>query len=339
MTIHRRLNVQGLGGNHTTWWLVKTLLDAGWTVPLSGSGTGGLYATSNVFDTTQWPKHYSALSANGVGAGSEPWGHPGCWVVMEDPGGNRQFLLQRSTTASNTTDDDWHLGYSPAGRFGESQTPGVDWDENTIPTAPDVYDLFAVAGSFSSYFVDGAGYSMVHVAADDTPSPSGEYGFCLIEMKPASSSSGVENAMLFFDDLRDVPAGHPHPLVIGCRNEDSVFTVGNIGGTSTPRYCYTIQDYGGGGEALLNQLALHGRYGGTVYYPTHGGVGPDEKERIMPYIWGFTGTEGYIGLSRWFRWAAHSRAYPATANNRQLLYLDETVIADLWDGSTLPRTI
>jgi hypothetical protein len=302
---------------------------------MSGSGTGGLYATSNVFDMSQSPKQNSLKDPNNIGVGSEPWGHAYCWLVLEDPSGNRQVIWQRDSSNTDNGDDEWYFGYSPAGTFGSGQTPGVDWDQDTTPAALDQYNIAGTPTSWVSYFQAGGSGDIIHVSADDTPSPAGEYGVFMVEMIPPGNVGGV----FMLDDIREVPTGHPHPLVMFVEGSTDSLTIGNIGGVSTPKYAKTIQDYGGGGEALINLLALNARYGSTVYMPNVSGRNRDNKERIHKVIWGFNGTEGYMGLSRWMRWESNDRDYPYTAEGKTLVTLNDMLIADLWDGSTVPAVV
>lgn len=337
MTIHRNLNKFGRGGNHATWWLVKTMVDAGWTVPMSGSGTGGLYSAGNVFNMAQLPKQHSLLGANGVGVGSEPWGYGSCWMVLEDPSGNRQVLIQRDSANSDSTDDDWYIGYSFGGRYGEGQTAGVDWDEITIPEAPDRRNLFASPGSWANIFPAGGDPTLTHVAADDTPSPSGEYGVCFISFVPVEGAQ--PRSFIIFDDVRQAPVGHPHPYILFVSNFADALNIGNIGGTATPRYGVTVEDPGGPGQRTTNMLASHLRYQATSIIPKYGGLQQDNKERAMPLFWGFSGNECYVGLSRWLLWAAQARDYPVTAGAKTLIYCNDCVIRDLWDGVSIPETM
>lgn len=308
------------------------MLDAGWTVPMSGSGTGGVYAASNVFNTAQSPKQWSLLPSNGVGVGSEPWGYQYCWIVLEDPSGNRQIMFQRDNSASDGGDDEWWVAYSHAGRFGEGQVAGTDWDATTPAVAPDSYNLLGSSGGWAPYFEPGGSPSMVHVAADDTPSPEGEYGVLALEMKP----SRTLNAVFMLDDVRSAPVGHPHPLALFVDSTDSCLTQGNIGGAATPRYANSVIDPGGPGEAFISFYAARVLYGSTNVFPQQGGLGVDNKERAVPLVWGFADNESYMGLSRWLRWQANSQEYPSTAGGRTFLYMNDCVIEDLWDGVTVP---
>lgn len=329
MTLFRTQNQPCLGGNHTTWWLLKTMLDAGWTMPFSGSGSGGLYDSSNVFDTAQDPKQYSQLSANGVGIGSEPWGHPYCWAVMQDPSGNRQYVLMRDTGANDTNDDEWYFGYSPAGRFGEGQVAGVDWDQDTPTAAPDQIDIAGTTSAHVALFETGGTTSVVHVLADDTPSPAGEYGVFLVNIVSVNNPISA----LFLDDVRNVPVGHPHPL--------AMLAVRSDGGIFTPNLtsAYTIRDYGGGTELWVSVRYACQRYWSTDYIPWRAGINRDGKIRCTKALVGFSNSVGYMGSSRWFLWKGTGSGYPTTGNGGKDVVLDSVVIKDLFDGTEPPRTV
>lgn len=331
MTIYRRLNQAGFGGNYTTWWLLKTMIDAGWTVEASGSGTGGLYASSNIFDPAQSPKYYTILDPNNVGIGSEPWGHPGCWYLVQDPAGNRQYTFQRSLNAGNFYDGTWTVQYSPGGIFGDGQTAGVDWDENTTPAADDSATL-----ADSGVFVNNAGASLDQIACDDTPSPEGEYGVLCMEFQPTNSLRSV----FLVDDLRNAPVGHPHALVNYVMVNADRLSLSYYHATTTQQSPGTVTDFGGNAQRYLSNAAHNYWYGYTsVGLPGNGGVGIDGFERAFPITIGMVGFEGYMGTSRWFRSPSVIHGYPDTANSEIYMFVNNVLVVDLLDGVTTPATI
>jgi len=331
MTIHRRLNTAGFGGNHTTWWLIKTMLDAGWTVPASGSGTSGLYDSSNVFDLAQLPKDGNNLDPNGVGIGSEPWGHRNCWVLIEDPDGNRQYTIQRGPSSGAGYDSTYYFYYSPGGLFGAGQTPGVDWDEITVPTASDAAVLMS-----TNILSNGFTTTLTHVAADDTPSPTGEYGVICLEFKATNYLAWG----FLVDDLRNASPGHPHALVNYCTSNQSL-TLSSYHATGGQNSPGGVSDYGGDFPTYYYNAPHCYWYGSndTICLPNNGGIGVDGKERAAPIFAGFIGLEGYIGSSRWIRDPSVSRGYPNTGTGLQYLFVNDLLIVDLWDGVTAPGTV
>lgn len=336
MTIFRRLNQGGLGGNHSTWWIIKTMVDAGWTVPFSGSGNGGIYTTGNVFDMAQTPKQNSLKDPNNQGVGSEPWGWGACWVVLEDPDGNRQYAIRRSATDSDSSDDDWYFGYSPGGLYGVGQTAGIDWDETTLPAATDSANLRGTPTVPSSCFASGGTSTLLQVAADDSPSPNGEYGVIALDF------IGTNNNYCSFmiDDLRNASVGHPHALTNWLQTNDNPYSLSVISGTGTNDPPGIVQDYGGGAQRYQGNCPYcYYRYGGATLMPGNGGVGVDGKERALPVAVGFVGTEDYVGTSRWCRYPSVTRGYPNTGNSETLLFVTEMLIVDLLDGVTTPASI
>lgn len=338
MALHRVQNKFILGGNHGMWWIFKTMVDAGWTVPMSGSGNSGLYATSNVFDMSQLPQQYNLLGANGVGIGQEAWGHGLCWVVLEDPSGNRQHIFKRHTLISSAGyDSRWYMGYSPGGRFGEGQTPGVDWNENTIPSAPDQINYNGTPSNEGSIFLGGGSLSLIFMLADDTPAPSGEYGVLCLEIHGSNDLSGC----FMIDDVRNHVPGYGHPLTIGyAYNRSNVFNTGSI---NENWHMYTLRDPGGPSEAWVTINYAWCRWAGASslnqQIPVRGGVGVDGKQRAVAALVGYENNVGHLGLSRWLNWASWPANYPTTANGRKDLFVDHVVIKDVLDGTEAPKTI
>jgi len=322
-----------LGGNHATWWIIKALTDAGWTVPFSGSGTGGLYATSNVFDMSQSPKQNSLKDANGVGVGSEPWGHGYCWIVLQTPTGGRQWIIRRHGTNADGNDDDWHVGFSHAGRFGEGQVAGTDWDADTQPLSPDNVNLLgSPPTSTGILFRPGGTQSLAHVVADSTPSPEGEYGFFFAEFQ----SGNLPFSVFFADDLRNAAVGDPLPLTFGLRNSDSgVLNYNNLGQNWQMKSVY---DPGGAGETLASVGYQWGEYN-SAKIPSAMGMGIDGKIRAVAPPVGFRGGFGYMGLSRWLRWLPFSMDYPTTASGQKDVVINWVFVKDLMDGTEYPGSI
>lgn len=332
MAFFRRQNQTCLGGNHVSWWIIKTLVDAGWTIPLSGSGSGGIYSAANIYDMAQSPKQWSLLDPNNQGVGSEPWGHPYCWAILEDPAGNRQYAFMRDSAASDAGDDEWYVGYSPGGRFGEGQTAGVDWDQDTLPAAPDQYDLLGTPTAWSIIWKPGGTRSLIHVVADSTPSSEGEYGIFMVEFTGVNS----QDSAFVIDPLNNAPVGHVHPVTNYVSGFDGTFNVGNLNENT---HFYTIFDFGGGSEARVTINYLYARYGNTSEIPIRGGVGVDGKERALRCPVGFENGMEYMGISKWLAWSSVSHGYPMTANGGKDVFIGDMVFPDLLDGTEAPRTI
>lgn len=333
MALFHTQNQYTKGGNHSTWWIIKTMVDAGWTIPMSGSGTGGLWTSGNVFDMSQTPKQNSLRDPNGVGVGSEPWGHAYCWAVLEDPSGNRQYIFRRHGTNSDSNDDDWHIGMSYGGRFGEGQTPGTSWDEATQPLAPDNINILGSPPTTTGVqFKTGGDRSLCHIVADSTPSPEGEYGMFYIELTSTNASYGT----FFIDDLRATAVGEPFPLAIGLRNNDpNLFNYGTINVNWRPA---SVFDLGGAGETWLGVYYAWGDWAG-VKMPHSGGLGIDGKLRAIAAPVGFNSNHVYIGISRWLYWAPFSNVYPSTVDGQKGVWANQVIIRGLMDGTEYPRGI
>jgi len=329
--LHRNLNKTGFGGNHCMWWLKETLKAAGWTVKASGSGTNGVYATSDVFGSVVvgssivYPGDPHPPPANvGIGVGLEALGGPKCWFVMQDPDGNREILFTRYNSKNSNVDGYWWGGYSRAAGF----TGG---SADTFPSATDeaTFNVSGTKDNPQSVFAAGTTANVTHVAADDTPSPAGEYGFFIGEVINPNNLNGWGK----LDDLRQVATGEASPLAL---------FLGNIALTPSVLALadgFTWADVGGGAESFL-RTQLDFPYGGSQYFPLHGKVNLyDGKERAIPAIAVEKTVAGYLGVSRWVFAPGVPRAYPNTGDSYNYLYLDEVLIADLWDGSSTPLVV
>lgn len=320
MTIHRYLNKRQESGNAVLWWLIQALLDAGWTCPRSGSGTGGIFSTANVFG--DWAKRADAVV--GIGVGQEDWGKQNSWIVLEDPSGNRQILIDTSAQASAGYEGYWGIFYSPGGLY----TGG---DATTVPTATDELTVFGDHANGLTLFSAGDIPNMVHVAADDTPSPAGEYGFLVVNFTSVCITTGY----LFLDDLRQAAAGDPAAVVLGG------YSVGMPSNIIAGNYFRAQVDVGGAGEAW-NQIGYGWpRVNGQDYQDIPAGASRyDGKERPLPIFALDPSIGGFLGASRWFRASPVGpiRHYN-TQEGKTVFTVDDTVLVDFWDATSEPETI
>lgn len=121
---------------------VKTLLKAaGWTVPRSSDGT--TYNSSGDQITT------GASGANGLANNS-------AWFVIQDPGGRRQYMFQRSTT-----NPVWTIKFSELAKF-----TGGSPSATVAATATDSQTLWNAATLF-----DADGTYRFHVVTDPVAIP------------------------------------------------------------------------------------------------------------------------------------------------------------------------
>lgn len=326
MTVHRYLNVGGLGGNYVMWWLRKVMMDAGWTITGNGSGTGGIFhATSDIFDPVDNPKVESAAVV-GVGVGQEHFGNVSCWWALADPAGNREVCFQRTTIVTTTYDTRWSFTYSPAAGF----TGG---DEDTRATATDEQVVRSIS---NDWFQSGNSLDLIHVAADDVPSARGEYGFAAIDIV---GTNDVE-AFVALDDMYETAVGDTSALTLWAHGKNHGDFDVNIIGDLSYTGALTVIDDGGFGEAW-----------GNVYSPfpsNTGNVGPqdwalnsryDSKDRIFPVgLFSRSHGAGFLGYSRWLKHPSVGRGYPNTADNKKYIYAKDYLV-DMWDGSTNPNSI
>ena len=331
MTIHRNLNKVGVGGNYTAYWILKTLQDAGWTCERSGSGTNGVFDTADVFSDVVkgslivYPGDAHPPPANvGLGSGLETMGGPWCWFVLRCPGGNREIILIRGPTKGDASDDEWFMGYSPGSQYigGGPDVPATAIDEEQVSTGGN-------RAAPGTVYVNGNVANLIHVAADDTPSPDGEYGFLCLEMITVNDVNSITG----IDDRRNNAIGDTESLIL--IQESTDLTV-------------ALMFAGSFGYTICDPLGVYAWLPMTVVFPctTAGGYQLtgriseiDSFEHPLPLYYLEHTTYGYRGSSRWFYSAAVARDYPNTGNAETLLYVDDILIVDLLDGLTTPAAI
>jgi hypothetical protein len=326
LTIHRYLNQAGLGGNYTTWYLQQAMIDAGWTVAMSGSGGGGSFsAVGDVFDR---PGANPRRGTTCVNPGD--WGWDSCWIVLEDPGGNRQLLIQRDNAFGDATDSDWWYQWNHAADYAGGGAAVPPASAGAVGA-----DLHAATGAWATIHQVGNLPNMVHVAADDTASPAGEYGFICMEV----ISINAVRSVVMGDDLRSVPSGGlfaPHAIGLYVQTGINQLALAALYTFATAPETWI--DLGGGGE-LFDQVAYHGYVdsAGTLY---PGGAGaPSSGEVPVPIICGNRTHGGFGGLSRWLRWASTARGYPHWSTAKDLWYFEDVVIQGLPDGILDPTAM
>ena len=329
MAIHRRLNYSGSGLNSLLWETKEVLKAAGWTVISSGSGTGGIYDTADVFHPVDNPYFNGTQTAIGVGSGLEHFGYNNCWFAMADPAvGGRQLCFVHAN-GGGYYDPYWWIGLSESDGFlgGSASVAAVATDERTV----------SAQGTRAAPGVNGEDWTVpirIHVAADDTASPNGEYGFLALSMY----NPNVVGTIIMLDDFRDGPA--TDPVSFALMHYKSTTTLFNAWCLNINTYCRSKIDEGGAGEAFLPINYALSTVRSAQYYTTLGRQSLyDAIERPLPLpVVEFT-LGGFLGFSRWFRQPGVSRGYPNTGDGQTLLYVGNLIIADLLDGATTPLSI
>ena len=186
-------------------------------------------------------------------------------------------------------------------------------------------------------FTDGAFTTRSFAAADDTPSPEGEYGFICCEFKNVNDFVG----MMFLDDLRYCPTGQKHSLTVHAADYDGIdpvttYTRGYWDGDypDTLTYRDTPFEYMSGGSYYCVWWA-YSRYAA----PWGGQISADGNEYAMPICVLSYDQVTYLGFSRWFRAPSIAHNYPDTGGGLLYLFVDSIMIVDLLDGLTTPTPV
>lgn len=303
------------------------------------NATGGVSETVGATSYQIHGDHFTSavIGANDLFAGGTlnlpfdcPMGAAACWYRAQDPAGNRELLALKFDQDSSTFDAYWWMGYSKAAKFtGGSPTFKV------APTATDEQTVSSAGtrGTPSGLHGGSGTANLYHFAADDAPSAAGEYGFLAMEF----TNPNDLKSCAFLDDLANTAVGDTHPLVLGHNNQDMLFTsMYNDSG----RFGVTFADNGGGGE-IWKGVEYNYYTGQAGTYHAVGGKTSkyDGKERpmLVPVCEPTVG--GYLGISRWFHCTAVQRDYPNTGDSFNVLYVDDVVLVDIWDGATTPQSI
>ena len=335
MTIVRSLNKGARAGNAVPFWILKTAKAAGWTVPRSGSGFGGLFSTSDVFgDGSEYVGPYDELIGSiGTGIGQEPMCSQVCWFVIRSPNG-REYLFVREQTGNNGGDSDWSMRYSKGGLF-------VGGSAAVIATATDQEDLRPWGGDpwdMRSIFEDGTNRNIVHVAADSDPDENGEYGIMALEIKDRQQAG----AIFMVDNLQQCADGDPHTIVTLARNlsgsDDLNYAALYFTGTEPPT---TWLNVGLPEEVWGTAYYMIWDEGTRHIYENGGNSVEDGSETYysVPVI-GYNGsTKWYKGVSRWIKSPTLRRRYPHMDDDRGMLYVGDWLINDIWDGLSVPLVV
>lgn len=333
MTLHRSLNQAQFGGNYFTWELKETCKAAGWTITRSGSGTGGVFDTSEVFDTGG-KNPVTGSGAVDVGPiGSAHWGRQWAWFVMQDPDGNREWLFQRiGNNLDDNEDNEWTVVYSPAAGF----TGG---DPTTRATATDEHQIH----SSTSIFQEGWRQTLAHFVADDT-AIAGEYGFFGLQLIGTNAFSAWCAQDVLVDN--EGSPTNPHPLMLHAT--DLPLTRSNHGirpsGADMLRG-WALLEAGLAGEQWGNVILpyVQARTSGPVVYPGGAGTSPwDGKERpmVIPVHAVPLAKGGYLGTSTWLRWkGVATRNYPDQATTPDPFVYMNDMLVNGWDPAITPASI
>lgn len=276
---------------------VKTLLKAaGWTVPHSGDGT--TYNPSGDQITT------GATGAGGMDNTS-------AWFVIQDPGGRRQYMFQRGSTALI-----WTVRFSELSKF-TGGSPGP----TTAPTAADQAVLWN-----NLTFFDANGTYRFHTVCDSVAIPgSNVYMFWF-----AAHTTGQAVCQTFFvaDGMR-TGTYHPldaSPLVHFCNYGTGVTTSSgairrNSFGNALQTYITAWMAFGLGGAGYVSVLLS--RYGipqGYGWPPGASDAGnyTDGSDSIIEIFVGRHITNGAPsgpkGVLASMRHTGSNRGYPTTIN-------------------------
>jgi hypothetical protein len=304
MSVTWSLNLSPATGSEAMFNIKTALKAAGWTVPRSGSGSGGSTTTSDL------------ITSAGTGVGG--MANTSCWFVIQAPAGGRQFCIQRG---GSTT---WWIQYSfSAGFTGGSPSATV------VPTATDAVNVLATSSTGVTLFSTDNTYRQNIMVDGSSP-----YGFYSVAW---AAGGGVVSHLFMMDPVTSTPSD-ADPYVFIASGKGSVtqlFPVANSsfgannafmrtdltnssGGTLSG---YLKKGLAGEGFASLSVMAYHGGNAGSssLHIPGNLGNNPNNTNddqfpvvyaRNVNTVGGGTANSnptGYKGVSTLLRWLGTNR--------------------------------
>lgn len=210
--------------SHEALFILKErLVDVGWTVIQSGTGTSGSYSAGDIIST--------AADLN----------NPRAWFAIKEPTGDRVFVIQRDTTASSSFTNSYRIKYVRAGGVGTgtaNTTPTATVSSNEVVilgTGTDASPTFAAWANMSTSTTTPDVSSLI-IFTDD----SGEHSFGLHIVKNSDKTS--QGTFLYTEMEQD-----PHTQ----SDSDPVAVVAMNAVSYSSWYGYTVA---GGWKGLLGSM-------------------------------------------------------------------------------------
>jgi hypothetical protein len=265
-------------GGYAMYMTLANFIAAGWTVKSSSDGT--------TYNSTGNQITSGASGANGMANNY-------AWFRIQDPGGVREFVVQRGTI--NLT---WAAKYSVAAKFVTGSPTATQ-----VPTATDEVSLYGnilgnggSGGTFPSFFATDGEYTL-HMGMGDS---SIHYAFWMAAVQLATSDSLTVGSW-FMDYVQKADSLDLDPTVHLMTNAGGMF--GNIATNTEPGVasCYFTSI----ASANFNNVRLEpwsiAPYGmGAGSGQALGNNGWNNLEDVLPMLWAQT-TKGYKGWSTLFQ--------------------------------------
>lgn len=305
--------VNRLAGTPPAFWFnwIQVLLGAGWVHRGSGTGTSGTFQGPVGADNTN-----IQITNEGTGAGGIDRNN--AWIVLEDPGGRRQFMLHRGTSTTQ-----WRMYYSALDKFTGTGFGAVS--ATVPPSATDQQQMIGTGGSFTGASFATAGTYVHHCVAYDAPEGgSNVYPWFLFA---TANYTGAGGSFVFCDALKagSYDALDADPCVVGPVQGAGGSAMFGIAGNGIGSQFYSgSSPYIGGwyrmdlsSEAFVGVSAgvaninIAGQYvwGNVGNLPNSGGAAPDPQDSSEPMremivargagMAGSNFTKGIPALMRW----------------------------------------
>lgn len=303
------INTATNGGCARMFALQQVLVAAGWVVKASSDGT-----TYKATDGSQ-------ITTASSGAGG--MNNNSAWFRIQDPGGRREFCVQRGTNDRN-----WRITYSALDKFvGGSPSATV------VPSATDSQILYGAgtdgAPSYST-FAGTVGTYYGHVVAQSTPEGD-VYPFWSFQ---TDVGSGNSTYLFWLEPLvaGSFPAADADPCLVMCEQSAPSYNI-------WPKGWYKMNE---ADESFVQfpPLYMAASSGGGIGAGSYAGSNPYTGNDDMIPVCFSRGSGlvpcGWKGVSKYIVWKTVNRNYPDTVNlaTDAYVYLGEMLFP--WENGTAP---
>ncbi len=308
------VNNASVNGAQAIYLLKELLKTAGWTVPSSSDGS--TYNASG-----------DQVTTGGSGAGGMD--NNSAWVCVRDPGGRRELVFQRGTSAA-----DWRVTYSALDKFS-----GGSPSATRVPTATDSGTIRGGGTDASPTFVtifDASGTFTWHVVADNAPEGN-VYPFWAYGMySPTPTTTIPTLIMLDAMIVGSYSPSDPDPCVLGI-TRTAACSQSNFANTSTSGWV-AWHKMNLAGETFTTASAWRFVRTGSNDASSSGNVNAyDGLDDTLRTYMAANGGANFKGVSKYLRWQLNSdRLYPNTLNLASGAYVPINHLLLPWEDGTAP---
>jgi hypothetical protein len=308
-------------GSIALWNLKEHLKAAGWEHQASGQGTSGTFSVT-------------PGNVNDVLTSGEKFTRTYGWIVLRDPGGSREIVLQKGSTSQNL-----HAAYSFSAHYTGTGNGAIS--AIVAPTATDSKTLEGtteIPVNYSTFWPTDGTYRQKIMADSSAP-----YGFW--HQTHTSGGAASSGGWLIMDPLKSgsYPAEDVDPYVFlgsSTSQPSGRYDTHWAAENAAPIGVFSFLKKGLSGEGFVQLVGTY-PYGSQSFLPASGNLGANPhntKDELLPLIYARHSSKtvpvGYKGVSSFFLILMAARSNNDTYS--LLTTRDKIVMGHLvadWDGT------